>query len=516
MHSAADKKRKQSWNIYWASGIVSICGIIFQVLFGALGSYMLGDSVKQYALTIGVFLSGMGIGAAVSEKMRGNLVFIFIAVEFAIALIGGTSALTMFGITAYLGTFTGQLYLLFVTLLIGALSGLELPILIRKANDLGVALNKSTARVLFSDYAGSLLGTLAFALFLRFWLGLIRTAFAIALINLAVAIWLIIVFRHELKRVPWMRFTAGVLALFMIAGVLVGEKVAYAFEKRMYQDQVVHVQETPYQRIVVTREHGDTRLFLDGNLQFSSVDEYRYHEPLVHIPMHLTEHHDRILVLGGGDGLVVRELLKYDDLGEVVLVDLDAEMIGLARENPLLTEVNEGSLESEKLTIVHDDAFRYVRDHPELFDVMIVDLPDPNNETLNKLYTREFYALLKKRLMPGGKIAIQGTSPVFARDVYWTINATVQAAGLETDNYHVDVPSFGNWGFVLASREPINPERIEALTFDIPTRYLTANIVPGLFTFGKDEGPPDKPLKPNTMNHPILMKHYQQAWEHYN
>lgn len=511
------KKERQSSKIYWASGVVSICGIIFQVLFGALGSYILGDSVKQYALTIGVFLSGMGVGAAVSERVRGNLVLIFIAVEFAIALIGGTSALGMFAITAYLGTDVGQMFLLFVTLVVGALTGLELPILIRKANELGVELNKSTARVLFSDYAGSLIGTLAFVLLLRFWFGLIRTAFAIALINLAVAIWLIIVFRRELTRLPLLRFFAGALSLLMIFGFVTGEAIAFSFEKRMYQDQVMRAKETPYQRIVVTKEHGDTRLFLDGNIQFSSADEYRYHEPLVHIPMGLVEHHDRVLVLGGGDGLVMRELLKYDDLGDVTLVDLDPEMIEMARTDPLLTDVNKGALDSEKLSIVYEDAFRYVQDHADLYDVIIVDLPDPNNESLNKLYTREFYSLLKKRLMPEGKIAIQATSPVFARHVYWTIDQTVQSAGLKTENYHVDVPSFGNWGFVLASRQPMDEKKIVQLDVDVKTRYLNREVLSGLFTFGKDEGPPpDKPLEPNTMNNPILMKLYQRAWEHYN
>jgi spermidine synthase len=504
--------------VYIASAIVSICGITFQVLLGALGSYTFGDSVKQFAFTIGLFLSGMGIGSAISEKVMKNLIHRFIQIEFAVGVVGGFSSFLLFFILAYFDFALGQFFLYSVTIFIGALTGLELPILIRKASEIGEELNKSAARVLFSDYAGSLIGAIGFVLVLRPWLGLIKTAFFIGIINLIIALWMVYTFRKELHR-PVLYQAVGIgLVVLLFSGFLFGESYAYGFEQKLYRDQIVRSLETEYQRIIVTKEDDDTRLFLNGNIQFSSTDEYRYHESLVHPAMSLAKHHDRVLILGGGDGIAMRELLKYNDLGRVTLVDLDQKLVEFAREEPLLLEVNQGALESDKLRIIYEDAFQYLLHDRALYDVIIVDLPDPNNESLNKLYTVEFYSLMKKRLTPSGMAAIQSTSPLFARKAYWTIDKTIQEAGLYTDNYHVDVPSFGDWGFTLASR---NEFSIENMDLKVKTKYLSEELIPSLFVFPKDENANIVKngkvieLVPNTMNRPVLLQHYQDAWRNY-
>lgn len=504
--------------IYMASAIVSICGITFQVLLGALGSYTLGDSVKQYAFTIGLFLSGMGIGSFLSERVMKNLMDRFIQIEFAVAIVGGFSSFLLFYILAFHDYVTGQLYLYGITVIIGALTGLELPILIRRASEIGEKLNRSTARVLFSDYAGSLIGAIGFVLLLRPWLGLIKTAFLIGFINLLVALWMVYTFRNEIKRAALYRALGIMFAFILFAGFLFGENYAYGFEQKLYRDQIVRAIETKYQRVIVTKEGDITQLYLNGNIQFSSADEYRYHESLVHPAMSLADHHDQVLILGGGDGIVMRELLKYEDLGRVTLVDLDKQFVDFARNDPLLHKVNQGALENEKLRIKYEDAFQFLLKDNSMYDVIIVDLPDPNNEGLNKLYTVEFYSLIKKHLAPGGYTSIQSTSPLFATKAYWTINESVNAAGLYTENYHVDVPSFGNWGFTLASRDPIH---IDKITLSVETEYLSDSLIPGLFEFGKDEDDyileNDKVFKPvpNTMNRPVLLQLYNDAWKYY-
>ncbi len=273
--------------IYWASGIVSICGIIFEVLFGALGSYILGDGVKQYTITISLFLTGMGIGASVSEKVMKSLIVTFIWIEFMVALIGGFSSFTMFGMTAFAPGGTDALFLYLVTFIIGALTGLELPILIRKANEIGVELSRSTARVLFSDYAGGLIGGLLFAFYLRPQMGMVKSAFFVACINLAVAVAVLYLFRKEIKRVSLHTSAAAFIGVLLIAGLFFGEEVAFSFEQKLYKDPIIHSEESAYQKIILTREDEDTRLFLDGSLQFSSRDEHRYHETLVHPPWKL-------------------------------------------------------------------------------------------------------------------------------------------------------------------------------------------------------------------------------------
>ncbi|MCT2534975.1 polyamine aminopropyltransferase [Aquibacillus koreensis] len=512
-------KIKQSHFIYWASGIVSICGIIFEVLFGALGSYILGDGVKQYTLTISLFLTGMGIGASLSEKVTKNLVLSFVYIEFMVALIGGFSSFLMFGFTAFSPSGTDALFLYGVTLTVGALTGVELPILIRKANEIGVSLNRSTARVLFSDYAGGLIGGLLFVFLLRPQLGIVKTAFLVGLINLSVALVVIWLFRKEIRRVTRHFFVGGMIGILLLAGLLFGEAMALTFEQKLYKDPIIHMEESEYQKIILTRDKDDVRLYLNGGLQLSSIDEYRYHEVLVHPPMALADEHDNVLVLGGGDGLAVKELLKYEDVKNITLVDLDPAVVDLANNHPYLLELNEGAIKNKKVEVINQDAFQFLEETDEWFDVIIVDLPDPNDESLNKLYTKEFYSLARNHLVPGGAMMIQATSPVFAREVYWTISTTVASTGLYTENLHVDVPSFGNWGFVFASRDPIN---LPDLEIAVPTRFLTTDLLPSLATFGKDEGEhildqneDEVKLRPNTLIDPILIQLYEKSWENY-
>ncbi|WP_202081151.1 polyamine aminopropyltransferase [Caldalkalibacillus salinus] len=512
-------KVTQSKTIYWASGIVSICGIIFEVLFGALGSYLLGDGVKQYTLTISLFLTGMGIGASLSEKVTKGLILSFIWIEILIGIIGGFSSFLMFGITAYLGSGSDALFLYLVTLTIGALTGIELPILIRKANEIGVTLQRSTARVLFSDYAGGLIGGLLFVLLLRPQFGMVKTAFLVAIVNILVAMWLLYMFRHEIKHLRKHAVLASVILAILVGGAIVGEEAALSFEQKLYRDPIIHSEQTTYQKIIVTKEQGDTRLYLDGSLQFSSSDEHRYHETLVHPTMSASNTDRDVLVLGGGDGLAVRELLKYDSVQRITLVDLDPRIVELARTNPHFTDLNHYALDDPRVKAISMDAFEFMEDTDKFYDVILVDLPDPNNESLNKLYTKEFYSLLRNRLQPGGAMMVQGTSPVFAREVYWTISKTIESTGLYVENFHVDIPSFGNWGFVMASREPIN---VNQLKVEVDTKFLSHDVLPALMQFGKDEGPNvvDKDgqrveLKPNTLIDPHLIEKYERAWRHY-
>lgn len=514
-----DTDIKKTKRIYWASGIVSICGIIFEVLFGALGSYVLGDGVKQYTLTISLFLTGMGIGAFLSEKVTRRLVAAFIRIEFGVAIVGGLSSLLMFGVSAYLPPGTDALYLYAVILIVGALTGLELPILIRKAQEIGVTVNKSTARVLFADYAGGLVGGILFILWLRPEFGLVKTAFVVAIANAGVALWALFGFREEVKRFKT-HFIAGIIIMAgLICGAFFGGQMAFTFEQKLYKDPIIFKENTQYQHIVITKQQGDMRLFLDGNLQFSSVDEDRYHEVLVHPTMALAKQHKRVLILGGGDGLAAREVLKYKQVKQITLVDIDPAMTHLAKTYPLLVKLNKGSLLNKKVNVVHQDAFQYLKKHQGLYDVVIVDLPDPNNISLNKLYTQEFYKLIRNHLSPQGAMVVQSTSPIFATKVYWTINKTIETAGLFTRNLHVDVPSFGNWGFVLAARHPF---KIKAWHIPVKTRFLKSSMIPSLAQFGKDSDSHimvnGKPFvyKPNTLIHPVLIRLYQQAWRYYH
>ncbi|MGD7044325.1 polyamine aminopropyltransferase [Jeotgalibacillus proteolyticus] len=521
MKSLNDLGIKQSKAIYWASGIVSICGIIFEVLFGAAGSYILGDGVKQYTLTISLFLTGMGIGASISERVTKNLITSFIWIEYAIGLIGGFSTFLFFGVTAFLPGGTDAIFLYSITLIIGGLTGLELPILIRKANEIGVTLSKSTARVLFSDYAGGLIGGLLFAFYLRPEFGLVKTAFMVALINVGVALWVLYYFKKEIARFRLHLISGASIFLILLSGVFWGDEVAFTFEQKLYRDPIIYHDQTDYQQIILTKEQGDVRLFLDGQLQMSSTDEYRYHETLVHPAVASVKDPEDVLVLGGGDGLVLRELWKYDDIQHVDLVDLDPAVVELANTNYDLLELNGDSFSDPRVNVQHADAFSYLEEADGFWDVIIVDLPDPNNESLNKLYTLQFYQLIRNHLNPGGAVMIQSTSPTFATDVYWTIDYTVQQAGLHTENLHVDIPSFGDWGFVMAKREEI-ADVVDTIELKAETRFLDDEVLQGLTVFGKDidreienQDGESFDYQPNTLIEPILLQMYERAWQTY-
>jgi len=277
-------------------------------------------------------------------------------------------------------------------------------------------------------------------------------------------------------------------------------------EIAFYGEPVIYARSTPYQRIVLTRHGEDLRLYLNGNLQFSSRDEYRYHEALVHPGLAALPGARRVLVLGGGDGLALREVLKYPTVEHVTLVDLDPEMTTLFRTHPMLTALNNGSLKSPKLRLINDDAFPWLDHNSDVFDFVVVDFPDPTNFSLGKLYTTAFYRLLSRHVAEHGFVVVQSTSPLFARQSYWCIVNTLKQAGLRTWPYHVYVPSFGEWGFVLAGRGDYEPP------VQLPggLRFLAVNGIPDLFRFPNDMLAVD--AEPNRLNDQVLVRYYDHEW----
>ena len=308
-----------------------------------------------------------------------------------------------------------------------------------------------------------------------------------------------------------------------MVGLLLGYAwvTAHDFEvttrQQLYRDPVVHAERSRYQEIVLTRsvpEPGrsatDLRLFLNGDLQFSSIDEYRYHEALVHPAMRGA--HGDVLVLGAGDGLAAREILKYPDVRSVTLVDLDPAVVELARREPQLRELNGGSLTDPRVRVLNLDAFAWLRTATDRFDVVIADLPDPDETATAKLYTIEFYTLIRPVLAPGGRLVVQSGSPYFAPRSYWSIERSIREAGFATVPYHVDVPSFGDWGFVLAAPGDVAPEL--ALPDDRPPlRFLTPEVVAAAATFPADRARLDMPA--NTLLRPRVLDYAREEWRGY-
>ncbi|HEX7694701.1 MAG TPA: polyamine aminopropyltransferase [Sphingomonas sp.] len=482
--------------------VVATCGLIYELLAGTLASYLLGDSVTQFSTIIGTYLFAMGMGSWCSRYVRTNELATFVRVEVLIAAIGGCSAALLFLLFDRVQDFRLPLYGL--VLAIGFLVGLEIPLLMRILKD-RLEFSDLVSKVLTFDYVGALAASLLFPLLLVPHLGLIRTGFLFGLANVAVAIAVILMLPQR-RRLTVELAVAILVAIVLAAGFVASEKIERTAEVAAYGDPIIYADATPYQRIVITKRNEDLRLFLNGNLQFSSRDEYRYHEALVHPVLSRVAELRDVLVLGGGDGLAVREILKYPSVRSVTLVDLDPAMTALFRKSPMLVTLNHGSLLSPKVQVVTADAFSWLRANRRKFDAVLVDFPDPTNFAIGKLYTVSFYRELARALNPGAMVSVQSTSPLVAPKAYWTVSTTLEAAGLTTRGYHVYVPSFGEWGFVLASNAPIGaPGKLPA-----GLRFLTPRTDALAFVF-----PPDMARRPtpvNRLDNQALVREFDAEW----
>jgi spermidine synthase len=483
--------------------LIAACGLIYELIAGTLASYLLGDSVLQFSTVIGSYLFAMGIGSFLSRYIARGLVSRFIYVELMVGLIGGFSSALLFLAFAYTDSF--RLLLYFLVLLIGTLVGLEIPLLMRILKE-RFRFRDLVAHVLTFDYLGALGASLLFPLLLVPRLGLVRSAMLFGLINAAVALWSTYLFRDQIGRSVVLRIASILVVAALGTGMVAADHVVAIADDNLYADEVIFARNTRYQRIVLTRWKDDIRLFLSSHLQFSSRDEYRYHEALVHPGLAAIPGARRVLVLGGGDGLAVREILKYPSVDHVTLVDLDPEMTSLFKNNPLLIELNASSLHSPKVRVINEDAFPWLDKNRDVFDFIVVDFPDPTNFSLGKLYTTAFYRLLSRHVSAGGFVVVQSTSPLFARQSYWCIDATLKHAGLKTWPYHVYVPSFGEWGFILAGTAPYEPP----LRLPSDLRFLAAQNIPELFRFPNDMLPVD--AEPNRLNDQVLVRYYEREW----
>lgn len=488
--------------------VVASCGIAYELVAAALASYLLGDSVLQFSSIIGCYLFAMGCGAALSRHVPdGQLLRRFVDIELAVGLFGGLSAALLFGAFAWLAApFRILLYAL--VFVIGVLVGMEIPLVMRVLHARQAVFSELVARVLSFDSLGALAVSLLFPLVLAPSLGLMRTAFLFGVLNVAVALWTLWHFRREIDGYVGRAWRAAAVLSVLVLGFGVSDRLTGWTERRLYGDEIVHAVTTPYQRIVVTRWQDDLRLHLNGNLQFSSRDEHRYHEALVHPVMAALPQAREVLVLGGGDGLALRELLKYPQLREITLVDLDAQMTGLFRDSAPLVALNGGSLRDPRVRIVNADAAQWLEASQASFDAIVVDLPDPSNFGLGKLYSVPFYRLLMQHARPHALVVVQSTSPYFAPRAYWSIERTLQEAGWRVWPYHAYVPSFGEWGFMLAGREAYEPPA----SIPVATRYLTPALLRQLFEFPPDM--PRVPVEPNHLNTQPLVRYLQEDWSH--
>jgi spermidine synthase len=507
--------------LLFAVFLCAACGLVYELALTALGSYLIGNSVLQTSIVLSVMVFAMGLGSLAAKPFRRRAAGAFALVEGLLALVGGLSVLVLYVAFAWLRIYTpGVVVIAFV---VGLLIGAEIPLLMTLLQRIRRQEAGSAVADMFAvDYIGALVGGLCFPLLLLPTFGQIKGALVVGAVNaLAGVVVVLWIFRRQTRRKIQAALLVGMSAILALLGsaYALADDIEVTVRQQLYRDPVVHAERTPYQQIVITESatltgDGDMRLFLNGDLQFSSVDEYRYHEALVHPA--LAGKRSSVLVLGGGDALALREVLRYDDVRQATLVDLDPAMTELAREYDPLRELNDRALADPRVTAVNADAFNWLRDTTQQFDTVVIDFPDPDTAALAKLYSVEFYDLVKRVLAPDGRMVVQAGSPFFAPKTYWSIEKTMREAGFGTTPYHVDVPSFGNWGFVLArpgrDGDTAGPE-LRLADDAPPLHFLDDKVLRAATVFPLDRRSRD--VRPSTLMDPAVLEYQRQEWNTY-
>ncbi|MDT0302343.1 polyamine aminopropyltransferase [Streptomonospora wellingtoniae] len=501
--------------VLFAVFVCAACGLVYELALVALGSYLLGDTVVQASVVLSVMVFAMGVGSLLSKRLTDRPAFWFAVIEGMLSVVGGLSVPVLYAAFAWFSLYQPAMVLLASA--IGALIGAEIPLLMTLIQRIRRQDAADAAADMFAaDYVGGLVGGLAFPFALLPVFGLLKGTLLVGALNAVVGVCVVLwLFRGSLS--PRGRLLPAVGLVLVLAVLASSFALSGRFEvsarQALYRDPIVYAQRSDYQEIVVTRKlsGSDTRLFLNGDLQFSSLDEYRYHESLVHPAMNGP--HEDVLVLGGGDGLAVRELVGYRDVDSVTLVDLDPAVTRLARSMPAIRDLNEDSLSDARVRVVNADAFTWLRENRRRFDVVVVDMPDPDDTGTAKLYSAEFYGLVRQAVTERGRMAVQAGSPYFAPDAYWSVRAGLRSAGWRAAGYHVDVPSFGDWGFFLAVPEGRGDPAVELPEVHPPLRFLDAATLRAAQTFPKDRRPTG--AKPSTLLMPRLLDYERGAWEGY-
>jgi len=553
--SSKNANTECGWNssmLYLSMFVMGGCGLAYEYTFSKLSTDLLGNSAQQWALNIGIMMFFMGVGADLQTRIQQQLLSKFIYAELLLGLLGAFGPILVF---YSFGEFRSHFVLIhyFFISAMGLLIGFEIPLLTRVNQQYTTELKHNLGNVLKMDYLGALVGSLVWIFVLPKFFTLIQGAFVLGLATVLVAGITLFYFRKTLQAPQRLCCSVGLSLLLIVFGYIESVNWTVYAEQRLYMDKVVFSKTTEYQHIIVTESPSkEVSCYINGHLQFNSNDEYIYHENLVHPAMSISSRKENILVLGGGDGMAVREILKYPEVKSITLVDLDPIMTELAQTNRLFTQLNQNSLSDSRVKIIHNhtlrstdevdllvhnqnfpfenrtekvaqiqivnvDAVKFLAQVQGRYDVIIADFPDPNSLELAKLYSQQFYKLIKSKLTPSGIFIQQSTSPIHTKEAFLCIGRTLESAGLVTIPLHDNVPSFGEWGWWLAGRKEYFTKsklvsKLKAIQ-KLPkqVRYLTPELLYTSLVFGvKQLSSAEKDI--NTLATTRVYDYYLEAW----
>lgn len=538
--------------------VLAGCGLIYEYLLSHYAGRVLGVMESTIYTMIGLMIVSMGLGAFAARKVRCAFNG-FVWLELIIALLGSSAILIIGGLIAITqilpqliadmlslppdlkpqgGIFKQLSWLAFNSpyvfgVLLGFFIGMEIPLIARIREQIHQQhLANNLGTIYGADYVGAGIGAAIWVTFLLS-IDISKAAALTASLNLIAGAFFIIRYWQHLT---WRKTFIGLHCLLAFVIILMfsyGNQWLNQMNSVLYLDKVVHTDKTRYQQLTFTErqmgldQDNIINFYLNGRLQFSSLDEHIYHDYLVAPVMAASARHDNILIIGGGDGLALRDVLKYNPKA-VTLIDLDSELIDIfqspeQRVNSSLAQkilrLNEHSLQDKRVTIHRADAFLAINEllkSRQVFDAIIVDLPDPSHPDLNKLYSVNFYARLKLLLAGDGLIAIQSTSPYHAKDSFIAIGNTVAAAKFsQVEQYHDNVPSFGEWGWTIASKRGASPlTRLNKLTkLPVAHQWLNLAILKAAFIFPNNFYQKKESVGVNILGSHHIYQLHQNAWQ---
>ena len=483
--------------------IAGLCSIVYELLISTTATYFLGDGVRQFSLIIGVYLFSMGIGAYLSKFIKDRSLLFFIIVEYILGFIGGISVPLLYFLFVQVDPLTLQILVLSTIFVIGLLTGMEVPLLTFSFNS--VDFKNDLSNVLSLDYIGGLIATLIFPFLLLPFVGLFYSSVIFGMLNLILGIVLnLIYFKKEIKSL----ILGGVALISLLCLVIYGGTLLHIWDQKIYKQPIVEMVQTPYQKVVLTKKQNDIRLYLNRVIQFSSSDEHRYHESLVHIPLSLHPKPERVLILGGGENLASREALKNRSVLQIDVVDIDSTMFHLAKTNRFLKKINGGAAWNSKVNLISQDAFTFLFTNENKYDVIISDLPDPTTEAIARLYSKQFFLMAKRNLTEKGVFVTQSGEIYFSNTVFSCINNTLNEVFQEVKPYHTYIPSFGDWGFIVAKNSAFSVKDLQLLPTELT--YLDNEQAQQSFKLPKDIK--IAKTKINTLDHPVILDYFIEDW----
>lgn len=537
-------------------------GFVFECILSTVATFVLGNSIEQFSVTISLMMLMMGLAGYLQRNISDeHLIEKFLSVEIGLAILGGYAPIAVYASYASMDAHFILVQYFFV-LAIGFLIGLEIPLVLRLNRHYVPQLESNIASIFSTDYLGAFIGAIVWVYILLKYFPLTEISFFVAGINFVVALGTFGYFSYHrvASRSAVFIVLIGLTALGLAYGYTQNRDWSQLLEQQFYSEPIAYSKTTKYQHIVLTGKADpiDYRMYINGNLQFSTLDEHIYHELLVHPAMALAEKRGRVLILGGGDGLALREVLKYSEARDVALVDIDPGMIEFAANHDVMTELNRGSFHDARVTaeavagspgnsqvrpiyeygagvgmdaedtvdqaaLVHVytvDADKMLERLRGVYDVIVIDLPDPNSVELVKLYSREFYFKLSRLLAAGGVLAVQSTSPYHAKESFLCILRTIRSAGYDALPYHDNVPSFGDWGWILAWKAGPRTDEILSAAREIEEfaiddgalAYLTPERFKASLAFGKNDLVTDND-QVNSLMSPVLLRFYlSESW----